>query len=62
MKRNLAVTALVAVLMGGFVLLYWQLGGGPGAVPAVTGYSEGAVVRFLHTEAWIRTWPGRWPR
>ncbi len=63
MKRNLIVTALVAVIMAGFVLAYTRLvpataqlsmGGmaatGP-AVPPVKGYTEGQEIRFIHTEA-----------
>lgn len=65
MTRNLIVTALVALLMGGFVLAYSllvparaqaQMGDmemnveGP-VVPPVRGYAEGEEVLFLHTEA-----------
>ena len=63
MTRNLIVTALVAVLMAGFVLAYSALrpaqaqpamGGmdatGP-TVPPVKGYLDGQEIRFIHTEA-----------
>ncbi len=61
-KRNLIVTALVAMLMAGFVLIYTALtpaeaqpsmGGAAaaeGVVPAVTGYADGQAIRFVHTE------------
>lgn len=67
LTRNLIVTALVAVLMAGFVLTYTylapaqaQMGGEADemgmeiegpVVPLVKGYSEGEEIRFLHTEA-----------
>ena len=61
MKRNLIVTALVAVIMAGFVLAYTFLkpsqtgmsgmaAAGP-AVPPVKGYTEGQEIHFIHTEA-----------
>lgn len=63
MKRNLIVTAVVAVIMAGFVLAYLtvtrptsqpQMGGmettGP-TIPPVKGYTEGREIRFIHTEA-----------
>jgi hypothetical protein len=66
-RRNLIVTALVALLMAGFVLLYaWlvptraQQMGGMGNmgmeiegphVPPVRGFAEGEEILFLHTEA-----------
>ena len=63
MRRNLIVTALVALLMAGFVLLYaWlvptraQPMGGMGMeiegphVPPVRGFAEGQEILFLHTE------------
>lgn len=63
MVRNLIVTALVAVIMAGFVLAYVALqplqaqppmGGsvsqGPMA-PPVKGFAEGEEILFIHTEA-----------
>lgn len=63
MKRNLIVTSVVAVLMGGFVLIYTavtpaqaqpSMGGAVtstgGTVPGVRGYADGQEVRFAHTE------------
>ncbi len=62
MTRNLIVTALVAVIMAGFVLTYTFLAPtqaqqprdmasttGP-TVPPVKGYTEGQEIRFIHTE------------
>lgn len=59
--RNLLVTALVAGLMAGFVLVYTALKPpqAPGkmaaaaapAVPPVKGFAEGEAIFFLHTEA-----------
>ena len=49
MKRNLIVTALVAVIIAGFVLGARFLFGT--VVPPVDGYSEGERIRFIHTEA-----------
>lgn len=62
MTRNLIITALVAVLMAGFVLAYTALrpteaqpsmgGSGEGPViPPVKGYAEGEEILFLHTES-----------
>lgn len=64
MARNLIVTALVAILMAGFVLAYTALRpgeegtamGGMGepsgpAVPPVKGYVDGQPMFFIHTEA-----------
>lgn len=49
MKRNLIVTALVAVIIAGFVLGARFLFGA--VVPPVDGYLEGQLIRFIHTEA-----------
>src|SRR3990172_4758113 len=49
MKRNLAVTALVAVIIAGFVLGARFLFGT--VVPPVDGYIEGQRIRFIHPEA-----------
>ena len=49
MKRNLIVTALVAVLIAGFVLSARFLTGS--VVPPVDGYMEGENILFIHTEA-----------
>lgn len=49
MKRNLIVTALVAVIVAGFVLGARYLFGA--VVPPVDGFTEGERVRFIHTEA-----------
>lgn len=63
MRRNLTVTALVAALMAGFVLVYTALtpaqaqpamggavSGTGGTVPGVTGYANGRKIHFVHTE------------
>lgn len=47
--RNLVVTALVAVIIGGFVLAARQQTGF--VVPPVDGFMENQRVRFIHTEA-----------
>lgn len=49
MKRNLIVTALVAVIIAGFVLAarFWT----GSVVPPVDGYMEGQSILFIHTEA-----------
>lgn len=49
MKRNLIVTALIAVIIAGFVLGARYLFGA--VVPPVDGFSEGERIRFIHTEA-----------
>lgn len=49
MKRNLIVTALMAVVIVGFVLSARFLFGT--VVPPVDGYTEGEHIRFIHTEA-----------
>jgi hypothetical protein len=49
MKRNLIVTALVAVIIAGFVLSARFLFGA--VVPPVDGYTEGQKIRFIHPEA-----------
>lgn len=60
LKRNVLVTALAAVIMGGFVLAYLALApeglasgmgrmAGP-IVPPVKGYLDGQEIRFIHTE------------
>ena len=49
MKRNLIVTALVAVIIAGFVLGARYLFGA--VVPPVDGFTEGERIRFIHTEA-----------
>jgi hypothetical protein len=49
MKRNLIVTALVAVIIAGFVLSARFLFGA--VVPPVDGYTEGQRIRFIHPEA-----------
>lgn len=49
MARNLIVTALVAILVGAFVLLAREQSGF--VVPPVDGYLEGERIRFIHTEA-----------
>jgi hypothetical protein len=49
MKRNLIVTALIAVIIAGFVLSARFLFGA--VVPPVDGYTEGQHIRFIHTEA-----------
>lgn len=63
MARNLIVSALVAIIMAGFVLAYVALQplqapppmGSPTmqgpTVPTVKGFAEGQEVRFIHTEA-----------
>jgi hypothetical protein len=64
LTRNLVVTALVAVLMAGFVLTYtWlapaeaqmgeadEMAAGAPTVPAVKAYYEGEEILFMHTEA-----------
>lgn len=58
--RNLVVTGLLALLMGGFVLVYNSLvpvrasmSGVPvtgPTIPSVRGYAEGQEIRFMHTE------------
>lgn len=48
MRRNLIVLAVVAMLMGGFVLAYNTFA--PPPLPAIKGYADGAEVRFAHTE------------
>lgn len=48
MRRNLIVLAVVAVLMGGFVLAYNTFA--PPPLPAIKGYADGVEVRFVHTE------------
>lgn len=65
MLRNLIVTTLVSVLMGGFVLAYTymvptqadEMGGmgemsmsGP-TIPPVNGFANGQTILFIHTEA-----------
>lgn len=49
MLRNLVVTALVALIIGAFVLVAREQSGF--VVPPIDGYMEGQRVRFLHTEA-----------
>ena len=49
MKRNLIVTALIAVIIAGFVLGARFLFGT--VVPPVDGYIEGQRIRFIHPEA-----------
>ncbi|TAK83542.1 MAG: hypothetical protein EPO20_18025 [Betaproteobacteria bacterium] len=49
MKRNLIVTALIAVIIAGFVLGARYLFGA--VVPPVDGFTEGERIRFIHTEA-----------
>ncbi|OGA79105.1 MAG: hypothetical protein A3G81_00110 [Betaproteobacteria bacterium RIFCSPLOWO2_12_FULL_65_14] len=49
MTRNLIVTALVAVIIAGFVLGARYLFGA--VVPPVDGFTEGERIRFIHTEA-----------
>src|SRR3970040_1221423 len=49
MTRNLAVTALVAVLVAGFVIAARFLTGT--VVPPVDAYAEGRRILFVHTEA-----------
>jgi hypothetical protein len=64
LTRNLIVTALVAVLMAGFVLTYtWlapaqaqmgdadDMGAAAPTVPAVKAYYDGEEISFMHTEA-----------
>lgn len=62
MTRNLSVTALVAVIMAGFVLAYTFLAptqaqqtdmapAQGSTVPPVKGYTEGQETLFIHTEA-----------
>jgi hypothetical protein len=48
MKRNLIVTTLVVVLIGGFVIVTRFLTGT--VVPPVDGYAEGQTIRFIHPE------------
>lgn len=51
MKRNLIVTALVAIVMAGLVLAYrGRLPFTQPAVPPIKGYLEGQEIRFIHTE------------
>ena len=47
--RNLAVTALVALIIGWFVLAAREQTGF--VVPPVDGFMEGQRIRFIHTEA-----------
>ena len=47
--RNLVVTALVAVIIGWFVLSAREQSGF--VVPPVDGFMEGQRIRFIHTEA-----------
>lgn len=47
--RNLVVTALVAVIIGWFVLSAREQSGF--VVPPVDGFMEGERIRFIHTEA-----------
>lgn len=49
MIRNLVVTALVGILIAGFVIAsrFWT----GTVVPPVDGYLEGQRIRFIHTEA-----------
>jgi hypothetical protein len=49
MTRNIIVTALVAVIVTGFVIAGRFYTGT--VVPPVDGYLEGSRIRFLHTEA-----------
>lgn len=49
MLRNLIVTGLVALIIGGFVLMARQQTGF--VVPPVDGFMEGQRIRFIHTEA-----------
>ena len=49
MKRNLIVTAMIAVIIAGFVLGARYLFGA--VVPPVDGFTEGQRIRFIHTEA-----------
>jgi hypothetical protein len=49
MKRNLTVTALIAIIIAGFVLSARFLFGA--VVPPVDGYTEGEKIRFIHPEA-----------
>ena len=49
MLRNLVVTGLVALIIGGFVLVARQQTGF--VVPPVDGFMEGQQIRFIHTEA-----------
>jgi hypothetical protein len=49
MKRNLFVTATVAVIIAGFVIAARFLFGA--VVPPVDGFTEGERIRFIHTEA-----------
>lgn len=62
MTRNAVITALVALVMAGFVLAYVSLvpvgsqplggmGAGGPTPPPVAGYAEGEEIRFIHTEA-----------
>ncbi len=52
MRRNLIVTALVAVVMAGLVLAYrGRLPFTQPAVPPIKGYLDGQEIRFIHTEA-----------
>jgi len=49
MKRNLIVTAMIAVIIAGFMLGARYLFGA--VVPPVDGFTEGQRIRFIHTEA-----------
>ena len=49
MLRNLIVTGLVALIIGGFVLVARQQTGF--VVPPVDGFMDGQRIRFIHTEA-----------
>jgi hypothetical protein len=49
MKRNLIVTAMIAVIIVGFVIAARFLFGA--VVPPVDGFTEGQRIRFIHTEA-----------
>lgn len=49
MTRNIIVTALIAVIITGFVIASRFLTGT--VVPPVDGYLDGSKIRFIHTEA-----------
>jgi hypothetical protein len=49
MQRNLIVTAMIAVIIAGFVLSARYLFGA--VVPPVDAFTEGQAIRFIHTEA-----------
>lgn len=51
MKRNVIMTAVIALITAGLVLAYrGRLPFTQPAVPPIKGYLEGQEIRFIHTE------------